>query len=209
MDFVRVVFLGPPAFAAPSLRAWAERFPVVGVVTQPDRPAGRAPPRRPPPVKGASLELALPLLQPGSIASDEAMTGLQAWAPDLIVVAAYGQILRRPVLDLPARGCLNVHASVLPRWRGASPVQHALVHGDSETGATLMKMDEGLDTGPLLAKRVLPIRDDHTGGSLSDELARLGAQLLVESLPAYLGGGLYPVEQDDRDGTLAPPPEGR
>jgi methionyl-tRNA formyltransferase len=204
MDSVRIVFLGTPAFAVPSLRALAERFPVVGVVTQPERPAGRGRRLHPTPVKVTSLELGLPLLEPVSIASAEASAALKAWAPDLIVVAAYGQILRKPILGLPPRGCLNVHASLLPRWRGASPVQHVLLHGDSETGVTLMKMDEGLDTGPLLGQRVHPIRIDHTAGSLGDELADLGARLLVESLPAYFAGDLHPVEQDDRLATYAP-----
>ena len=201
---MRIVFLGTPAFAVPSLRALAERFHVVGVVTQPDRPAGRGRRLQPTPVKVISLELGLPLLGPASIASAEAMAAVQAWAPDLIVVAAYGQILRNPILDLPPRGCLNVHASLLPRWRGASPVQHALLNGDSESGVTLMKMNEGLDTGPLLGQRVLPIRADHTAGSLGDELADLGARLLVESLPPYLAGDLHPVEQDGRLATYAP-----
>ena len=204
MDLVRIVFLGTPAFAVPSLRALAERFQVVGVVTQPDRPAGRGRRLQPPPVKAVSQELVLPLLQPDRIASPEAVSALAAWAPDLIVVAAFGQILRRPVLDLPPRGCLNVHASLLPRWRGASPIQHAVLHGDSETGVTLMGMNEGLDTGPILARRVLPIRDDHTAASLEQELADIGAQLLVESLPAYLAGDLRPVAQDERFATYAP-----
>jgi methionyl-tRNA formyltransferase len=201
---MRVVFLGTPDFAVPSLRALTERFVVVGVVTQPDRPAGRG--RRPQPsaVKRAALDLGLQILQPEKIRSPEALAALVAWRPEILVVAAFGQILPASVLALPTMGCVNVHASLLPRWRGASPVQSALLHGDAETGVTIMKMDEGLDTGPILAQQSLTIRPDHSGGTLSSELAALGAQLLLETLPPYSSGDLTPVAQDDRQATLAP-----
>src|SRR5512139_2429093 len=133
-----IVFMGSPEFALPSLRALAEAYPVVGVVTQPDRPAGRGRELTPPPVKLLAQELGLPVMQPERLKQPEAMQQLQDWLPDLIVVAAFGQILRPAVLDLPPFGCLNVHASLLPRWRGAAPIQAALLHGDAESGVTIM-----------------------------------------------------------------------
>ncbi|NPA93082.1 MAG: methionyl-tRNA formyltransferase, partial [Chloroflexi bacterium] len=142
----RVVFMGSPEFAVPTLRALAEAYPVVGVVTQPDKPAGRGRKPTPPPVKREAQALGIPVMQPRRLRAPEAFEQLQAWQPDLIVVAAYGQILRPNVLELPRYGCINVHASLLPRWRGASPIQHAILHGDEETGITIMVMDEGMDT---------------------------------------------------------------
>ena len=201
---MRVVFFGTPDFAVPSLRALAERFPVVGVVSQPDRPAGRGRRPQPPPVKRAALELRLPVLQPDRVRAPEALAAIETWRPDVLVVAAFGQILPPALLEMPAYGGVNVHASLLPRWRGASPVQSSLLHGDSETGVTIMKMDEGMDTGPILAQRSLTIRSDHTGGSLTAELAELGARLLVETLPDYLAGELTPLPQDEQLATLAP-----
>jgi methionyl-tRNA formyltransferase len=201
---MRVVFLGTPDFAVPSLLALAERFDVVGVVTQPDRPAGRGLRPLPPAVKRAALDLGLPILQPERIRSAEALASLAGWHPEIILVAAFGQILPAAVLSLPAMGCLNVHASLLPRWRGPSPIQAALLHGDDETGVTIMKMDEGLDTGPILAQRPLAILPGHTSGTLASELGTLGAELLVETLPLYVGGELSPVPQDERLATLAP-----
>ncbi len=201
---MRVVFIGTPGFAVPSLRALGQHFSVAGVVTQPDRPAGRGRRLLAPPVKLVSAELDLPVIQPERIDSEQSLETLRRWAPDVIVVAAYGQILRPPVLNLPPHGCLNVHASLLPRWRGASPVQFALWHGDRETGATLMRMDPGLDTGPIVASRSHLIRDDHTAASLEQELADIGAELLVDSLPGYFAGDLEPVGQDERQATYAP-----
>ncbi|MCA9973089.1 MAG: methionyl-tRNA formyltransferase, partial [Anaerolineales bacterium] len=142
----KIVFMGTPDFAVPTLQTLIETQSVVGVVTQPDRPAGRGQQLRPSPVKAAATAAGIPVYQPKSLRSPEAAAPLHAWAPDLIVVAAFGQILRPHVLDLPPHGCLNVHASLLPRWRGASPIQHALLAGDAETGITLMRMDPGLDT---------------------------------------------------------------
>src|SRR3989304_5500371 len=159
---MRVVFLGTPEFAVPSLRGLAKQSPIVGVVPQPDRPAGRGRLSRPPPVKRTALDLGLPILQPEKIRSPEALAALAAWAPDVIVVAAFGQILPASVLRAAPHGCLNVHASLLPRWRGAAPIQAALLHGDVETGVTIMKMDAGVDTGPILARRALAIRPDRT-----------------------------------------------
>jgi len=200
----RIVFMGSPDFALPSLRALAEHYRVVGVVTQPDRPAGRGRELTPPPVKEAAVELGLPVIQPARLKEPQTMAQLEAWAPDLIVVAAFGQILRPEALDLPRRGCINVHASLLPRWRGAAPINAALLHGDEATGVTIMKMDPGLDTGPLLSMSRILIAPDETAGSLSPKLARLGGDLLIETLPAYLSGQLLPQPQDDSLATYAP-----
>ncbi|MCX7680400.1 MAG: methionyl-tRNA formyltransferase [Anaerolineae bacterium] len=193
----RIVFMGTPAFAVPTLMALADNYPVVGVVTQPDRPAGRGQQLTPPAVKRAALERGLPLIQPPSLRDPQALAQLVAWAPQLIVVASFGQILRREVLELPRYGCLNVHASLLPRWRGAAPIVAALLAGDEVTGVTIMQMDAGIDTGPILAQREEPIRPDDTQATLEARLALLGAQLLLEVLPAYLAGELKPRPQPD------------
>lgn len=185
---IRIVFMGSPEFALPTLAGLAKGYNVVGVVTQPDREAGRGRVLTPPPVKVLAQELGLPVMQPLRLKQPEALAQLQAWQPDLIVVAAFGQILRQSVLDLPRFGCLNVHASLLPRWRGASPVQAAIWEGDTTTGVTIMKMDAGLDTGPILAEQTEPIWATDTAGSLGERLAKLGADLLLEILPAYLSG---------------------
>ncbi len=174
----RIVFMGSPDFAVPSLRALADVYPVVGVVTQPDREAGRGRSLVAPPVKVASLELGLPVMQPEKLRAPEVMAQLQAWAPELIVVAAYGQILRSTVLELPRLGCVNVHGSLLPRWRGAAPIQAAILAGDIQTGVTIMKMDSGVDTGPMLSQRAMPIKPDDTAGSLFERMSMLGAELL-------------------------------
>jgi methionyl-tRNA formyltransferase len=200
----RIVFMGSPAFAAPTLRHLAQAYPVVGVVTQPDRPAGRGRSPAPPPVKELAIELGLPYIQPERLREPEAFAQLQSWRPEVIVVAAYGQILRLNVLELPPFGCLNVHASLLPRWRGAAPIQAALLHGDEQTGISIMRMDRGVDTGPILSQRALEIRKDETAESLSQRLSVLGAELLVETLPGYLSGMIQPVEQDHSLATLAP-----
>ena len=149
--------MGSPDFALPILRALAQQYHVVGVVTQPDRPAGRGRQLTPPPVKTLALDLGLEVIQPERLRQPEALEKLHTWAPDLIVVAAFGQILRQNVLDLPRYGCINVHASLLPRWRGAAPIQAAILHGDAVTGATIMKMDAGIDTGPTSAQRAVEI----------------------------------------------------
>lgn len=201
---MRIVFMGTPDFAVPSLRALASAHDIVGVVTQPDRPAGRGRPLQPPPVKQVAGELAIGAYQPESLKRGEAFGQLASWDPELIVVVAFGQILPPPVLELPPHGCLNVHASLLPRWRGASPVQHAILHGDDVTGVTLMKMDEGLDTGPILAQRTTPIEPGETGGELSKRLSVIGAELLLETLPGYAEGELEPQPQSAERATLAP-----
>lgn len=198
----RVVFMGSPAFAVPSLRAAAELSRVVGVVTQPDKPAGRGRQLTPCAVKIAAGELGLPVTQPEKVR--DAVEQLRAWKPDLILVAAFGKILRADVLHLPPLGCLNIHASLLPRHRGAAPIPAAILAGDSETGVTLMKMDEGLDTGPALAARSTPISPTETAAQLAGRLARLGAELLRDSLADYAAGKLPPLPQDDSLATYAP-----
>jgi methionyl-tRNA formyltransferase len=200
-----IVFMGSPEFAVPVLRALTQHFEVVGVITQPDRPAGRGRILSPPPVKQLAMELGLPSIQPKRLRDPEAVEQLKTWAPDLIVVAAFGQILRKEVLDLPAFGCVNVHASLLPRWRGAAPIQAAILHGDHQTGVTIMRMDAGIDTGPVIHQRATPIHPDETAGELSERLAVLGAELLINTLPAYLNGELLAHPQDETRATYAPP----
>lgn len=200
----RIVFMGTPAFAVPSLQALLEPHTVQGVVTQPDRPAGRGRQLVSPPVKQAALAAGVPVIQPQRLREPAAMDQLRAWAPDVIVVVAFGQLLRPEVLDLPPHGCLNVHASLLPRHRGAAPVAAAILAGDNETGITLMRMDAGLDTGPLLAGLVVPIQPEDTTQSLADRLAPAGAQLLAEYLPDYLAGRLPAEAQDNALATYAP-----
>src|SRR5512143_960302 len=178
----RIIFMGSPDFSLPTLRALVQSYEVVGVVTQPDRASGRGRALKAPPVKTLALEMKIPFIQPEKLKQPEAMEQLRLWNPDLIVVAAFGQILRKDVLDLPRFGCINVHASLLPRWRGAAPINAAILHGDEETGVTIMKMDVGLDTGPMLAKRSIRLTREDTAGSVFESLARLGADLLLETL---------------------------
>jgi methionyl-tRNA formyltransferase len=201
---LRIVFMGSPDFAVPVLNALAARYPVIGVVTQPNRPAGRGRTLNPPAVKAAALRLGIPIIQPEKLRLPEAMSQLQDWDPDLIVVAAFGQILRSAVLDLPRFGCINVHGSLLPRWRGAAPIQAAILAGDTETGISIMKMDPGIDTGPVLSQRSIPIAAEETGGSLFEKMSILGAELLLETLPRYLGGELVPQPQPEEGATYAP-----
>lgn len=201
----RIVFMGTPDFAVPALQTLvAGGEQVVGVVTQPDRPQGRGKQLRPSPVKVVAQQAGLTLLQPESVKTEAAQRELAALKPELIVVAAFGQILRPEVLRLPPHGCLNLHASLLPRWRGAAPVAAAIRAGDRETGITLMLMDEGLDTGPMIAKRSRPIQPADTTGSLTAALAELGAALLRETLPAWLAGQIKPQAQDPALASLAP-----
>ena len=197
------VFMGTPRFAVPSLEALADSYQVIGVVTQPDRPAGRGRELREPPVKRAALKHDLPLFQPRSLRAPEAVAQLAEWRPDVVVVVAFGQILSQGVLDLPAHGFLNVHASLLPRWRGAAPVAAAILAGDEVTGVTIMKMDAGLDTGPILAQRREPIGADDTRAVLTERLSYVGAELLVETLPEYISGELRPLSQADGEATFA------
>jgi methionyl-tRNA formyltransferase len=205
LAMARVVFMGTPEFAVPTLEKLADAHHVVGVVTQPDRRVGRGQRLAPSPVKQAAQERGLPLLQPQTLRTPEAVAQLAAWEPNVIVVAAFGQILRKDVLDLPLHGCLNVHASLLPRWRGAAPVAAAILAGDEVTGVTIMKMDAGLDTGPILKQsKPVSISPHDTRESLERRLSRLGAKLLVEkTLPPYLAGDLLPQPQPKEGVTYA------
>lgn len=200
----RTVFMGTPEFAVPSLEALAARYPVIGVVTQPDRPAGRGRQVAEPPVKRRALAAGLAVLQPNRLRDAGVFEQLAAWAPDLIVVAAYGQILPPAWLALPRFGCVNVHASLLPRWRGAAPVAAALLAGDAQTGVTLMQMEAGLDTGPILAQKPMAIRPDDTTATLTERLGRAGADLLLACLPKLLTGELPGQPQDQAQATYAP-----
>jgi methionyl-tRNA formyltransferase len=194
-----IIFVGTPEFAVPSLRRLvADGRTVAAVITQPDRATGRH--RHlltPPPVKVAALELGLPVLQPESLREANAVAELRALAPEVMVVVAYGQILRQEVLDIPPRGVLNVHASLLPKYRGASPISAAILAGDEATGASIMLMDAGMDTGPVLAQRSEAISTHDTTGSLTERLSQLGAELLGETLPGWLAGQIEPKPQDD------------
>ena len=201
-----VLFMGTPDFAVPSLNALlaAPNYRVVGVVTQPDRPAGRGHALQASSVKRAALAVGITVLQPEKLRAPGVYEQLPALKPDVIVVAAFGQILRQNVLDLPRFGCVNVHASLLPRWRGAAPIQAAIRAGDMHSGITIMKIEAGLDTGPMLAARAIPIASDDTGQTLHDKLAALGAPLLIETLDSYLAGHITPQPQDNALSTYAP-----
>ena len=201
---IRIVFMGSPDFSLPSLRSLAQTYQVIGVVTQPDRASGRGRELKAPPVKLLAQELNIPIIQPQKLREPEAKQQLQAWSPDLIVVAAFGQILKKDVLDMPRYGCINIHASLLPRWRGAAPINAAVLAGDEETGVTIMKMDVGLDTGPMLGMKSIRIKPDDTAGSLFEALSTLGADLLIETLPAYMDGKLIPQPQPEEGVTYAP-----
>ena len=199
---MRIIFAGTPPFAAAALNALADAgHDIALVLTQPDRPAGRGMKLTPSAVKQAALARGLPVSQPPSLKSPEAQDELRAADADVMVVAAYGLILPQAVLDLPRFGCLNIHASLLPRWRGAAPIQRAILAGDLETGITIMQMDAGLDTGAMLSKTVVPIRDSDTAASLHDVLAATGASAIVAALANY--SELVPVAQDDAQATYA------
>ncbi len=197
-----VVFMGSPELAARILDSLAAKYHVVGVVTQPDRPAGRGKVLTSPPVKVLADQLGIPTIQPERL-RDEAFAQLQAWNPDVIVVAAFGQILRQRVLDLPKYGCINVHASYLPRWRGAAPIQAAILHGDEFTGVSIMKMDAGIDTGPVLIQEKVYLAEDETLSTLTDKLSTLGASLLLKALEEYLAGRLETTPQPEVGDTYA------
>lgn len=200
----RAIFFGSPEFAVPCLEVAAELCEVVLVVCQPDRPAGRGLALRKPAVKVRAEELGLPIAQPTKVRTDALAESLRALRADVGIVVAYGRILPKAVLEAPRVGCVNVHASLLPRWRGAAPIQWSIVAGERETGVTLMQMDEGLDTGPILQTTRTPIGEDETAGELFERLAVLGAMLLRETLPPLLAGELEPRPQDDALATLAP-----
>ena len=195
---VRIVYAGTPDFAVPPLRALYEAgYTVVAVYTQPDRPAGRGRAQRPSPVKQLALELGISVYQPERLSSEHDVQQLRELAPDLIIVTAYGLLLPKAVLDIPRLGCINIHASLLPRWRGAAPIQRALIAGDDKTGITIMQMETGLDTGDMLMASECAIEEHDTGSSLHDKLMQLGAKLLLQCLPEFIAGRIAPVEQDD------------
>jgi methionyl-tRNA formyltransferase len=191
---MRIVFAGTPEFAVPALRATAQRGEVVAVYTQPDRPAGRGRALQASPVKLEAALRGIPVLQPESLKSQLSRDALRALKPDLLVVVAYGLLLPQKILDIPTHGCWNVHASLLPRWRGAAPIQRAIEAGDAETGVCLMQMEKGLDTGPVMLTQRVAIGADETGGQLHDRLAELGAQVLADGL-GLLRAGMRPVRQ--------------
>jgi methionyl-tRNA formyltransferase len=202
---VKIVFLGTPAFAAVSLDALAHAgHDIACVVAQPDRPAGRGQTAREPATKAWARAHAVPILQPEKVRDGQLARSLSALAPDVLVVAAYGRILGQDLLELAPFGAVNVHASLLPRWRGAAPIAWALAAGDRETGITIMQMDAGLDTGDILLQRALSIEPEETSETLHDRLAQLGARSVVEALPLLAAGRLTPVKQDGSQATVAP-----
>jgi methionyl-tRNA formyltransferase len=202
---MRIVFLGSGRFAIPSLEALLDAgHDVAAVVTQPDKEKGRGRTLAPPPVKPIALAHRIEVVQPRRIKAPEALAALRAFAPEIQVVVAYGQILPRAVIDLAPRGTVNVHGSVLPRYRGAAPIQWAIVNGEAETGVTTMLVDEGMDTGPILLTRTTPIGAQETAGELEARLARLGAALLVETLAGLVQGTVHPMAQDATRATYAP-----
>ncbi|MGA9777565.1 MAG: methionyl-tRNA formyltransferase [Limisphaerales bacterium] len=194
---MKIVFMGTAELSCASLEALArdQQFPVAAVVTQPDRPKGRELKLQPSPVKALAQKFKLPILQPVKARDEKFIAELRGLAPGLIVVVAYGQILPQDILDLPRHGCLNVHTSLLPKYRGAAPIQWAIANGDAEAGVTLMKMDAGLDTGPIVAQRHTPIQPTDDSATLHDRLARLGAELLMEAIPDYVAGKIQPRPQ--------------
>ncbi|MEC0255242.1 methionyl-tRNA formyltransferase [Paenibacillus lautus] len=202
---MNIVFMGTPAFAVPSLEMLiAEGYSIAAVVTQPDRPQGRKKVLTPTPVKEAALRHGIPVLQPQRLRNPEAVAELAEYKPDLIVTAAYGQILPKSVLDMPALGCLNVHGSLLPAYRGGAPIQRSIINGESVTGITLMYMAEGLDTGDMIARTEVPIEDNDTAGTMFEKLSQAGAELLRRELPRLVKGKVEAEPQDDSKATYAP-----
>ncbi|MCP9451873.1 MAG: methionyl-tRNA formyltransferase [Nitrospira sp.] len=202
---MRIVFMGTPDFAVPSLQALLRSDDhVVGVVTQPDRPKGRGQMLVPPPVKVIAEQAGIPVVQPLKMRTPDFLEILAGWKPDLIAVAAFGRILHAPILNLPPLGCVNVHGSLLPKYRGAAPIQWALINGETETGITTMQMDEGMDTGPILLQAKIPILPDDTTSTLAPRLAKLGGELLMQTIAGLKAGTIRPIPQDHSQATLAP-----
>ena len=205
MSSLRIAFAGTPQFALPALRVLlASAHRVVGVLTQPDRPAGRGRELRASPVKLLATQRELPIDQPATLKTPEGRAVLASWTPDLLVVVAYGLILPPAVLALPRLGCVNIHGSLLPRWRGAAPIQRAILAGDAETGVTIMQLDAGLDTGPMLLERRRPIHSHDTAGDLHDALSELGAAALAEAVDGLAAGTLKARPQPADGATYAP-----
>lgn len=202
---MNVVFMGTPDFAVPSLTMLLdEGYRLVAVVTQPDRPKGRKRELTPPPVKAEALKRGLPVLQPVKLRDPASVEQIRAFAPDLIVTAAYGQILPKSVLSLPRCGCINVHGSLLPKYRGGAPIQHAIMNGEAVTGVTIMYMAEGLDTGDMISKVEVPIEDEDTAGTIFAKMSTAGAELLRATLPDLLAGRIEAVPQVESEATYAP-----
>ena len=198
MEPLRIVFAGTPDFSVAPLESLiASRHEIIAVYTQPDRPAGRGRKLMPGPVKKKALAHGIPVMQPASFREEGAIDDLASLQPDLMVVVAYGLLLPESVLDIPRLGCLNIHASLLPRWRGAAPIQRAILAGDSRSGVSIMQMDAGLDTGPVWLERAIALLPDETGGSLHDRLAILGAEALMETLPLIASADRKPVPQPE------------
>ena len=201
---MKIVFMGTPDFAVGALEALVEAgHEVVAVVTQPDKPKGRGKEMQQTPVKACALKHNIEVFQPIKIKTQEAVEVLKGYEAELFVVAAFGQILSKEILEMPKYGCVNIHASLLPKYRGAAPIQWAILDGEKETGVTIMQMNEGLDTGDMLTKVVVPIEDCDTGESLFDKLAQAGAKLMVETIPQIEAGTITPVAQDDTQSTYA------
>lgn len=201
---MKIVFMGTPDFAVGALESLVEAgHDVVAVVTQPDKPKGRGKEMQQTPVKACAVKHNIEVFQPVKIKTPEAVEVLKGYGADLFVVAAFGQILSKEILDMPKYGCVNIHASLLPKYRGAAPIQWAILDGEKETGVTIMQMNEGLDTGDMLTKVVVPIEDTDTGESLFDKLAEAGAKLLIETIPQIEAGTLKPEPQDDSVSTYA------
>lgn len=203
MPRLRVVFMGTPQFSVPALERLASVYEVVAVYCQPPRPSGRGYKFVASPVQKKAEELGIPVYVPKSLRNEEAQTQFQALKADIAIVAAYGLILPQAILQAPRFGCLNIHASLLPRWRGAAPIQRAIMAGDVDTGITIMQMDDGLDTGPMLSRAVIPIRQDTTASILHDKMSELGADLLLQTVKPYVQGTLAPVPQPEEGVTYA------
>ena len=203
-DSLKIIFAGTPEFSVSALAALLKsRHELVAVYTQPDRPSGRGRKLTPGPVKKLALEKGLPVYQPAKLKAEDDLVRLESHHADLMVVAAYGLLLPSRVLEAPRLGCVNIHASLLPRWRGAAPIQRAILAGDTETGITIMQMDEGLDTGPMLHTLACPVDPRETGGSLHDKLAELGARALMEALPGIAAQSIVPAKQAEADACYA------
>lgn len=200
---MKVVFFGSPEFAIPSLVSIYKEYKIVGVVTQPDRPAGRGKVVTPSPVKVEAQNLGLPILQPNRLKDPGVVEQLLTWNADVYVVAAFGQIFRKNILEIPKFGLINVHASLLPRWRGAAPIQAAIIAGDKVTGITIMKLNEGIDTGDFLTQETVEIDPNETTGELSDRLSKIGADLLIKTLPDYFNGRISLIHQTEENATYA------
>ncbi len=202
---MRLVYMGTPQFAVPALQALAEAgHEIIGVVTRADKPVGRGKTLAAPPVKRAAIDRGLRVMQPVRVREASFVEQLRTLAPEAIIVAAYGQILPKDILTLPKFGCLNIHASLLPRHRGAAPINWAIVRGEKESGVTIMQMDEGMDTGAILTQERIPIEDADTAGTLSEKLSLLGSRMIVTALQLLASGNLVPTAQDASQATLAP-----